>query len=38
MKRDRESVPYCKAFCKVCVLRDRERGVCREIERVYAER
>ena len=34
MKRDRESVLYCKAFCEVCVKRDRERGVCGEIESV----
>ena len=25
MKTDRESVPYCKAFCKVCVCREIER-------------
>ena len=30
MKRDRESVLYCKAFCEVCVKRDREREECVE--------
>ena len=36
-EKEIESVPYCKAFCKVCIERERERerergGVCKEIE------